>query len=373
MRNLKTVANLLISPISPILTLAIGWLLTLSVTVENEDFPQPINYMIQHRNYIFICIFLWLLFTLLYQYHVNCINEERQKNQILQAQIKEKDRQLETSSGIILHKYGEFGEFKRNLMFREAMKQIVENSHLVDSAQLYSYTILSNQKKRVKIRVNAVTGFSGEGVVINSILQTYYELEKDVFDEIDFIVQKWKQLESKDVDMSWAERKLQGKIFTDRAMKLFDRLRNELRELKSIEELFEDEIYYNNYRVLTILYKLMTRVDDANKLPNLVYDSTKPHDEKEQRLKELEDELYKGKRTGVLGSILLKDIFMFRHVGTSSKNGRTYVAFSIPIFYQNYCILFTVDTNQIEDSQQLRSICEKHREEFVKIIRKNIQ
>lgn len=374
-RIVKTLIDLIVSPVSPVLTLAIGWLLTISVTTTNTEFPFVINMMIQHRRILFLIVFVWLIFALAYQYHVNAIEEIRQENKILKAQITEKDRQLNTSSGIILNKFGEFERFKRIAMFEEAMKVIVDNSMIIESAQLYSYSILNHQKNKIRIKLNSVAGYVQEEVVINNILQTYYELEKDDYKKVRFIVELWKQLTSVNSNaLSWEQITLKSEAFIQNSTELFSKIKDKLRKINSQVELLEGdgEINYNNYRVLTVLYQLMNSTDSLNILPALLIEKD-DSDVKRSQIEWLENELYKGKRTGLLGSILLEDVFMFRHVGTSSKHGRLYIAFTLEISEQNYCILFTVAANQIDEisnSEQLRRECENLKAKFVENIRK---
>lgn len=372
-RIIKTLIDIAISPLSPVLTLAIGWILTISVTTANVEFPHIINVMIENRKMLFWLVFGWLIVAFAYKFHVDTIAEIKQENAILKAKITEKDRQLNTSSGIILNKFGEFARFKRIAMFEEAMRVVVDNSLMVESAQLYSYSILNYQRNKIRIKLNAVAGYAQEGVVINNILQTYYELKKDVYERVRFIVELWKQVNNE--ALSWEQKNLKSTALVENSTSLFSELKRELREIGEPVVLLEGngEIYYNDYRVLTVLYQLMNSIDDLNVLTDLLTEKEdRDNLEKQTRIKNLEDELYKGKRTGLLGSIILEDVFMFRHVGKSSKHGRLYIAFTLEISKQNYCILFTASASQVDElssNEQLRRECEKLKVKFVEIMR----
>lgn len=363
-RVLQALVTLIFYPLSPCMILLVGWILTLIVTDANESFPKPIYWCLIHRQVLIFVLAIWFIIAFLIQYTSSRINDYKTKVSSLEEEIKEQKRLLNTSSGIILNKFGEFGRFKRIAMFEEAMKTIVDNSSMIDSAQLYQYSVLSEGKKYTVIKLNSVSGYAQEGVVINSILQTYYKLKKDDYNRFKDVLSIWKQLIfSNRNNMSWNERERKNAIFADESMELFSDLKNVLNHISSTD-LHEDdgEIYYNTYRMLTVLYQLMNPSDDINRLPSLL-----------SKTDGVESELHNGKRTGILGSILIEDSFMFRNTGISSKNGRLYIAFTVEIFEQNYCILFTVGATQMEyirSKQQLKEECERLKKRFVEIIQK---
>ena len=56
----------LLHPLSPIVTLIVGWILTVLVTLPNDSFPNFINEMIEHKSAIMTFLILWLIFTVIY-------------------------------------------------------------------------------------------------------------------------------------------------------------------------------------------------------------------------------------------------------------------------------------------------------------------
>ena len=74
----------LLNPISPIVILIIGWLLTILVSQPNSKFPSFINYMIKHPVVIIVFIVFWLIFSVIYTGLQDEINS-------LTKQLDEKD------------------------------------------------------------------------------------------------------------------------------------------------------------------------------------------------------------------------------------------------------------------------------------------
>ena len=59
--------------------------------------------------------------------------------------------------------------------------------------------------------------------------------------------------------------------------------------------------------------------------------------------------LRRGKRTGVLGAILLEDIFVFSHKGESKKNGRMYVSFYYEDREVPYVTIFSLTPKNLSE------------------------
>ena len=85
-----------------------------------------------------------------------------------------------------------------------------------------------------------------------------------------------------------------------------------------------------------------------------------------EQYKEIEYYLLNGKRTGILNSILLEDLFMFKYTRNShKKNGRAYVCFPINIVYQNYIVVFSLQTNDLDENIELEQEIEVLKRDFI--------
>lgn len=167
-RIIKNSIITLLNPISPIITLVIGWLLTILVTEPKPNFPRFINYMISNPAAIMMLILFWLVFSVIYTEQRNSIiklNEEiRIKNEI----IKEKETQLNHTAGIILNRSGDFARFNTLLRFNDALRGFVQNNILVESSQIYTYSI-KRIKRDVIIKVAYESGYVYDNIDINNL------------------------------------------------------------------------------------------------------------------------------------------------------------------------------------------------------------
>lgn len=82
--------------------------------------------------------------------------------------------------------------------------------------------------------------------------------------------------------------------------------------------------------------------------------------------KEIEYYLLNGKRTGILSSILLEDTFMFKYTRNShKKDGRAYVCFPANIANQNYIIVFSIQTFDLDEYIDLEQEIDSLKSDFV--------
>lgn len=352
-----------LNPASPLLTLLVGWLLTLYATVPGAELPYVVKFLLAHKAIIAYAIVLWILLACVYYYFSCKIKELEEKVLTQQASIQEKNSQLQHSAGIIMNKYGEFLGFKIHMMFQEALEEIVNNVDAIDSAQIYSY---SKSIKRaalllpeVVIKLENITGYASEGIDINQILQTYYHIDKTHYDRLQKIVYLWKEVANGiSDDISAATLESDQKLLTHEVSSLFKTIYNLFKNVTK-DMVLRNEHLYNDYRILTLLYQLALDTNKVNSVSRLL-----PGEKAE-----LEEFLNQGKRTGILGSILLEDTFIFRHAGPSAKHGRIYVCFPFQCYEKEYCVLFTISPTETYTIPYF----EYAREKFLKILKTKLQ
>lgn len=348
----------ILSPVSPIVILVVGyWLNQFELNGLTEIFDT---------HFTLGCLVTWLIFSIVCTILEQKNKEQERKIDALNAANEEKARQLEVSSGIILHKYGDFGAFKRQQMFLEAMKIVVDNNQQINSAQLYTYTILpggSNRQTR-RIRLNGLIGYAKENVIVNNILQTYYNIKS--WEQIQSIVNDWKL--SADDQRSTREQKRAYDSFCNESIKLFSHIHNELRNKGKNTSYTLTEEDFSSYRILLLLYQMMNFDQSINTIQYLL---SGDKDSKEERevLQKFEEKLYNGKRTGILGSIILDNFFVFRHdrKGSSTKSGRLYISIPLQVLKQNYCVLFVINED-LEYVKDIENIYYKLKDQFVELI-----
>ena len=355
---IKNTIVTLLNPISPIMTLVIGWLLTILVTQPNPALPTFINFMIENPLIILAFIVFWLIFSVVYTELQNRIEklgrELSNKNEI----IKEKETQLNHTSGIILNRSGDFATFNKMLRFNDMLKGFVQNNTLVESAQIYHYSIKRN-RDNVIIKVAYDSSYVYEDIDINNLAQTYYELNYLDYNKIKDIIKTWREL-SLDIRDSTREQDALASLVAKEITTLFKEYHSDLMSISNVSEI--ESRHFTEYRILTLLIRLARRFSTTTlDKKNILGDEKK----------EIENYLLNGKRTGILSSILLEDTFMFKYTRNShKKNGRAYVSFPANISNQNYVIVFSVQTLDLDPYTNLEKEITNLKNDFIKRLNK---
>lgn len=349
---LKNAIITLLNPISPIVTLVIGWVLTILVTQPNENLPSFINYMIENPFVILIFIIFWLIFSVVYTELMNRIESLKHEIEIKKETIKEKEEQLNHTSGIILNRYGDFASFNKSLRFHDVLSGFVTNNTLVESSQIYHYSI-KRINKNIVIKVTYDSGYVYEDVDINNLAQTYYEFDYLDFNRLQDIISTWKELSFDEISSNREKDVLINHVASE-ITNLFVKYYNDLNSLEDLSCV--ENKHFTEYRVLTLLIRLARRSSTTTIDKRILAEDKN----------ELEQFLLNGKRTGILSSILLKDTFMFKYTRNSNrKNGRAYISFHANISNQNYIIVFSVQTSDLDEYTDLEQEITSLKNDFI--------
>lgn len=353
-KTIKNAIVALLNPISPVVTLIIGWLLSILVTQPNENFPDIINGMIQNPFGIMAFIVFWLVFSVVYTEQQNRIERLQQEVSNKDEIIKQKETQLNHTSGIVLNRSGDFANFNKTLRFNDTLKGFVENSILVESAQIYRYS-MKRTKDNVIIKVVYDSGYVYEDVDINNLAQTYYEIDYHDYNIIKDIIRTWKEL-SLDENDNVREKDVLINFVANGITELFKKYYNDLISISDLSQI--EGKHFTEYRILTLLMRLARRFSTTTLDKKNILGIEK---------KEIENYLLNGKRTGILSSILLEDMFMFKYTRNShKKNGRAYVSFPAIIANQNYVIVFSIQTEDLDPYTVLEKEITHLRNDFIK-------
>lgn len=351
---LTKTAIALLNPVSPVITLFVGWLLTVLVTQTNDNFPHFINIMIENPIIIIIFITFWLIFSVIYTEQRNVINNLNEKIVIKEQIIKEKDRHLQYTSGVVLNRSGDFANFNKNIRFNETLKSFVENNIMVESAQIYKYSI-KRLSDLIIIRVEYEASYVYEGIDINNLAQTYYEINYCDYNTIKDIINIWKRLSLDDVKSN-REKDALINVAVKEITDLFKKYHLDLVNIKDVSEIANK--HFTEYRILTLLIRLTRRLSATT------FDKTNILGEDK---KDIEDYLLNGKRTGILNSVLLGDTFVFKYTrNTHKKNGRAYISFPANIWGDNYISVFSVQVSDLDPQINLQNEIMSLQDDFVK-------
>lgn len=354
MKYIKNIIITLLNPISPTVTLIIGWLLTILVTQPNDNFPYFINYMINNQIVIAVFIVFWLIFSVVYTELENQINKLEQAVNAKQEIIKEKEIQLNHTSGIILNRSGDFANFNRLLRFNEALKGFTENNTIVECVQMYSYST-KRVENRVIIKVVYDCSFCSDDVDINNLAQCHYDIDYNDYNTLKNIIQIWRKLSSNSY-FPIPEKDSMIRILVGGISNIYKKYYNILRNINNISDI--DSFHFTQYRIMTLLSRMARRESITMFDKNTLLGKDKS---------EIENYLLNGKRTGILNSILLEDIFMFKYTRNShKKDGRAYIAFPINISMQNYICVFSIQTLDLDKNVDLEYEIKSLRKDIVK-------
>lgn len=348
----RNVFRVLFAPYSPIITLVIGWLLTLLVTTvpHENDFPRIVNWLLVNKLTVCWFIIAWLVISIFYTIQEQEIEAKNKKISELKGAIREKESQMNQTAGIILNKYGEFAKFNKLNRFAEALKSFVENNEEIDSAQIYKYSYKFT-KNDIKIRAFYEQGYAYEEVEINNILQIYYSLDKKDYKSFQDIVLCWKKYLVNGNQYTKDERECLEQSLLNKIKDLLEKLYNSLKDKKRKKQISSRD--FDNYRMLTLLVRML---NDNNVITET--ESILPK-------RGIETYLNTGKRTGILGSILLQDSFIFKHTGKNSKYGRLYVCFHIEIYYENYIVLFSIPPSELDENEDWQIELDRLKDDFI--------
>lgn len=358
-RLLKKIIRTLFNPISPFVTLAIGWILTILVTQPNENFPYFINYMIINQNVVITFIIFWLIYAIIYTDMQNEIMSLSKENETKKEIIKEKKRQLNDTAGIVFNRSGDFANFNRLLRFNETLKDFTENNTIVECVQMYTYSTKRVDQK-ICIKVVYDCGFCSDGIDINNLAQCHYEIDYNDYNTLKDIIDIWKRLSS-DTHFPYSERDSLIKILVNGINDIYRKYYETLVKIDDITKV--TGIHFTEYRIMTLLSRIARRLSTTVFDKNRILGNNKT---------ELENYLLNGKRTGILSSILIEDIFMFKYTRNShKKDGRAYVSFPLTISMRKYICIFSLQTSDLDKNIDLEYEIKSLRKDIVKRFEKN--
>lgn len=296
---------------------------------DNRDFAI-LQFLYEYKVLIIILLFIWMVVSFVLD---TIIRDKNNTISGLERAIVEKDNQLRETHKLLYYRYGEFAKFAQGVRYEEVLKDFVNKKTIVDSAQIYRIT-RNKEGKRIIITLNHVKGYCKAGMDINSLLQTKYVLNYDVYKAFRRgVFRKWCRLKNENL-RSWEAIELYNSISVS-ARKIINIIYKRLNKMDRIGIVEDNDFSY--YRLLSILSLILTGGDNLITFDDITKDN------------DVNQYLRKGKRTGVLGAILLEDIFIFSHKGESRKNGRMYVSFYFEDGGNPYVTIFSFTPRNLSE------------------------
>jgi len=218
----------------------------------------------------------------------------------------------------------------------DMLKSSLSNFEYLESLQAYQYNIKNDDSYKY-VKINFVHGVADERIEISSILQTYCYFPYSIYKRMKTVSNYYrKYMYETNPDAKYGYRI----DFMSYGAELCDTIYNILNSISSPSDI--KTCHCELYRVL------------ATVLPALKGESI----ESFLNNGEVEEALCSWKKTGILGSIILNDLYIFKSDYDDLKKDRIYFTFPLRNI-KNMVILATVNSNclQSAEEQDIKSYC----------------
>lgn len=308
----KISVNIFFSYIFFVSTILIAFVINSFFALPDTSLPQPISFLVENRVYSSLLIIIWLFLCVLKNYY----DDIKQKMNNYDLIIKEKERQIEITSGVLEAKYGDIADSINRNRLSKILKNTISRYPFVEACHLYNYE-LHRVNSHVRIKVKFNLGEEQECTGINVIKQNYYDIDKNIFKKIN--------------KLSNFEDKKKPKDFSC----LMDKTFNEI----DSSEIHESLKFRLNEIIVFIFCKFF-------KMDNIGFE------ESENSTK------FDSFRTGILGSILTHRGYIYRYQRKKiEKKGRVY--FTSPIILDTeYILNLAIDGQGLNSSELNDTILE---------------
>lgn len=216
----------------------------------------------------------------------------------------------------------------------ETLTNVVDECEHVESMQAFQYRV-KNDKSKKYIKLCYLTGAINERIEINTILQTYFYFTYPIYKKISNISSRYnKYLCEKDPiqkENYWIE-------FAESGNELCNQLMASLNKLNTVDEI--NEYHCEMYRVL------------AKLLPTV----SKEAIESFLLKRDIEEALIKKKKTGILGALIINDLYIFRNQTSLTKRNRIYFAFPYNL-EKDIVFLGSIDGEFFDTMSTVESYC----------------
>jgi len=185
------------------------------------------------------------------------------------------------------------------------LKKIINEYEYVESIQAFQFWP-KNDNKRKYIKLSYLTGIANEGIEINTILQTYYYFTYSMYKKITTVSGHYSNYIS---EKDPVRKENAQTAFLNSGKELCESLLNSLNKIQSIDEI--GDFHCEMYRVLARLLTAISGKAIESFLNN----------------QEVELALIKRKKSGILGAVILDDLYIFRNQNSLGKRERIYFTF----------------------------------------------
>ena len=182
---------------------------------------------------------------------------------------------------------------------------LVDENEYIESMQAFQHRVKNGQNRKY-IKLTYLAGAANERIEINTILQTYFYFTYPIYKKIKNVSAQYnKYLSETDPELKTKNKT----VFLLEGNELCNQLLDSLNSINSVDEI--EELDCDMYRVLAKLLSTISNVAIESFLNN----------------RDIEQALIKRKKTGILGALVINDLYIFRNRTSISKSNRIYFAF----------------------------------------------
>lgn len=219
-------------------------------------------------------------------------------------------------------------------VLNETLLSIVDENEHIESMQAFQYRV-KNADGYKYIKLSYLAGAANERIEINTILQTYFYFSYPVHKKIRNISSRYNKY------LNETDATLQGGYWNDFAsigIDFCNQLMASLNSIKSTSEI--EERHCDMYRVLAKLLPTVSKRAFETFLEN----------------SSVEEALIKRKKTGILGALVINDLYIFKNQTSLAKSNRIYFAFPYST-EKSIVLLGSIDGKYFEEMSSVEVYC----------------
>ena len=219
-------------------------------------------------------------------------------------------------------------------MLNETLFSVVDENEHIESMQAFQHRV-KNADGYKYIKLSYLAGAANERIEINTILQTYFYFPYPVYKKIRNVSLRYnKYLNETNYTLKgeyWNE-------FASTGIELCNQLMASLNSIKSTSEI--EERHCDMYRVLAKLLPTVSKEAIESFLGN----------------SNVEEALIKRKKTGILGALVINDLYIFKNQTSLTKNNRIYFAFPYST-EKDIVFLGSIDGKYFDEMSSVEAYC----------------
>lgn len=216
--------------------------------------------------------------------------------------------------------------------FMNKLRSIIEDYDYVESIQIYQYK--NKQEKDFKIKLNFLSGLADEDIEINSVMQAYFKIPFKIYKTLKSFCNLY---DNYTAETSEEARTALEVRFKDIGYRLVQTFLTRLNSIQKISEITEYDFVY--YRLLRIVFQII----NGNGLARYIVDQ------------DIENYLLRGKKTGLIGSVILNSPQAFKNETSYNKKNRIYFTYKVKNYKQmkRLIVLISVREGQLDKSNKI--------------------